>query len=208
MPLSGGNMCGRFQVDLDGDDGELKALFELEPVRPDLAESVHCGEVFPTQTAGVLVCAHNRITAAPMVWGVPRHDGKGVIINARVETALQKSLFRKALLSCPAVIPTSGFFEWKSVPGRKKKEQYLFREPGRTVLYLAGFFILFPDTLIPQPGRFVILTTEANAAMRPYHNRMPVLLRREELQDWLRGVNRGTFLTREPFAVEAAPYSA
>ena len=208
MTGNGGTMCGRFQVDLDDDDGELGALFQHGPDGPALSESVQRGEVFPTQNAGVLVFSHTSVMAVPMAWGFPRYDGKGVIINARVETALQKPLFRKALLSCPVVIPTSGFYEWKSIPGRKHKEKYLFREPGRSVLYLAGFFTLFPETDIPQPRRFVILTTEANASMRPYHNRMPVLLRKEELPDWLRGGNRGTLLTREPFALEAIPHPA
>lgn len=34
--------------------------------------------------------------------------------------------------------------------------------------------------------RFVILTTEANASMKPVHDRMPLILRQDQIEDWLR----------------------
>ncbi|MBO5490875.1 MAG: SOS response-associated peptidase family protein, partial [Desulfovibrio sp.] len=34
-------------------------------------------------------------------------------------------------------------------------------------------------------GRFIILTTEADAVMRPVHDRMPVCIPECRIQDWL-----------------------
>ena len=34
-------------------------------------------------------------------------------------------------------------------------------------------------------NRFVILTTQANASVAPVHERMPLLLERQELEDWI-----------------------
>lgn len=50
--------------------------------------------------------------------------------------------------------------------------------------------------------KYVILTTEANASMEGIHDRMPVILRREELKIWVRDNGDATkILHRAPPAV-------
>jgi hypothetical protein len=72
------------------------------------------------------------------VWGFPNFRSKsGVIINARAETALDKKTFRESLLSRRCVIPSTGFFEWTKTGAKKK---YLFRETGKSLLYMAGIY--------------------------------------------------------------------
>lgn len=71
------------------------------------------------------------------------------------------------------------------------------------MLYLAAFAEALAP---PRPGIrecFTILTTAANADMAPYHDRMPVLLRREEREGWLKGEELELYLQRIPFGVEA-----
>lgn len=47
-------------------------------------------------------------------------------------------------------------------------------------MFMAGCYRKYEDG-----DRFVILTTQANASMEPVHDRMPLVLEREEAVDWL-----------------------
>lgn len=191
-------MCGRFTID-PAAKGMRAILAALGPQAP----LVKTGDVYPGDAAPVLVAATEGMAVRAMSWGFPRWDKRGVVFNARAETALVKPMFRTALRNHPVVIPTTGFYEWKAIPGSRKKEKYRFRQNGEEVLYLAGFAEALE---VPREGVshcFTILTTEANASMAPYHDRMPVLLAREEREAWLDGQEREAFLQRVPFALEA-----
>lgn len=191
-------MCGRFTIDPAAK--EMRAI--LAALGPQ-APLVKTGDVYPGDAAPVLVAATEGMAVRAMSWGFPRWDKRGVVFNARAETALVKPMFRTALRNHPVVIPTTGFYEWKAIPGSRKKEKYRFRRNGEEVLYLAGFAEALE---VPREGVshcFTILTTEANASMAPYHDRMPVLLAREERKAWLTGQEREAFLQRVPFALEA-----
>lgn len=191
-------MCGRFDIDLSNKDID-RYVSQLPAGSPPLKQ----GEIFPTNNALTLIMHDGKPTPAAMAWGFPRWDGKGVLFNARAETALQKPMFKKALLQFPAVIPASGFFEWKQDPDTALKEKFRFTAPEGRLLYLAGIWNLFPNE--GAPNRFTILTTAANSSMLPYHSRMPVLLQPNELELWLNGAIRNEVLARTPEGVAASP---
>lgn len=109
------------------------------------------------------------------VWGFPGFQGKGLLINARSETAEEKPMFRRPLLTSRCVVPTTGFYEWN-----KAKEKYLFQYEDSTVVYLAGLWEMFEGR-----RRYTILTTQPNQAVAAVHNRMPVLLAKEQVRPWL-----------------------
>lgn len=138
------------------------------------AASIHTGEIFPTNAAPILLVEEKKMTPKPMTWGFPGFRGKGVI-NARGETAFDKPMFRKSLLERRCAVPTTGFYEWD-----KGKTKYQFRLPGQRELYLAGLWNTFQGE-----ERFVILTTAPNDTIVRIHDRMPVLLRNDELLPWL-----------------------
>lgn len=48
-------------------------------------------------------------------------------------------------------------------------------------MYMAGFYNEFGGE-----RRYVILTTDANQSVRDIHNRMPVIVYRQEIGDWIR----------------------
>ena len=78
-------MCGRYYIDSD-EPAMGTMLSALSPEAP-----IHGGEVFPSNMAPVIT-RHGELTT--MLWGFPRFDGKGLIINARSETAAEKPMFR------------------------------------------------------------------------------------------------------------------
>lgn len=188
-------MCGRFFV--DAKNREIDRL--IDSLAPD-SPPVKLGEIFPTNNALVLGMKDGVPVPAVMSWGFPRWDGKGVIFNARAESAMKKPMFSSALRHNPLLIPASGFYEWKKLDN--SKEKYFFTG-DRPLLYMAAFWKEINDDLGEVRPYFTILTTEANASMRPYHSRMPLLLSEDEKMPWLRGEDRSAILSSEPNFVHA-----
>jgi putative SOS response-associated peptidase YedK len=118
-----------------------------------------------------------------MTWGlVPpwASDTSKAIINAMSETVREKRTFKRAIAERRCILPADGFYEWKKQPVGPKIP-HLFTIRGELPFYFAGIW---------EPGadgnRCCILTTAPNEVCSPDHNRMPVMLSREQSQYWLR----------------------
>ena len=184
-------MCGRYNIDDYEKNFEMQGIFQEVYERyngtQELA-SMKTGEIFPTDIAPVLAQENEKPRAFLMKWGFPRFDGKGVIINARAETALEKNMFRSSIAARRCLIPTTGFFEWKQEDdqgGKGRKTKYLIRLKDTPVLYLAGIFNTFKDMNGHPVVSYVIITTDANESMIRIHNRMPYILTRQKKDIWL-----------------------
>ena len=104
-------------------------------------------------------------------------------------------MFRESVLRRRLIIPAAGFYEWN-----RKKEKVTFTSAVKEqpILYMAGFYNRFGEE-----DRFVILTTGANGSMADVHERMPLLLKHQELEEWLRDDSRlGEFLHKEPHGLK------
>ncbi len=176
-------MCGRYQFDSEEDLDEINRIIEEINDRTK-GKSVKTGEVCPTDAAPVLIFQQGRAAATLMNWGFPKWDGKGVIINAKSETTKDKNLFKTALWSKRCVIPSTGFFEWQKKDERKAKDKFLFTCKESPVLYMAGIYNAY-RTGEELRDCFVIFTRSANRFMEDIHDRMPVILYQNEIQDWL-----------------------
>ena len=179
-------MCGRFYID-EGTAREIEQIIRGVDLR---IQKMRTGDIYPSQSAGILTCnsrqknplsagsaAENSPTLelTEMHWGFPQYQKKGLLINARAETALERKTFRESILHRRCVIPARHFYEWDS----EKNKVTFFRE-DRPVLFMAGFYNRFQDEV-----RFIILTTQANASVSPVHSRMPLILDEGELEDWV-----------------------
>lgn len=71
--------------------------------------------------------------------------------------------------------PAGQYYEWDA-----QKNKVTFSGQDQPVLYMAGFFDRFQDG-----DHFVILTTAANASVSPVHDRMPLILGKEEVEAWI-----------------------
>nr|WP_326213267.1 SOS response-associated peptidase [uncultured Oscillibacter sp.] len=166
-------MCGRYSLAPEQSKEIAQIVAEVQARFG--AASIHTGEIFPTNAAPVLLPDGQKMTPKPMTWGFSSFKGKGVIINARGETALDKPMFRRSMLERRCIVPTTGFYEWDN-----QKRKYLFRLPGQDRLYLAGLWNTFQGE-----ERFVVLTTAPNDTIINVHDRMPVLLTDDEVTPWL-----------------------
>lgn len=184
-------MCGRYSLFTDEENREIMEIIqEISRKYPDT--NVKTGEIRPTNIAPVLLQEGGRIQADIAGWGFPKFTDKGVIINARAETALDKPTFRKSIETRRCVVPSTGFYEWSQDTAHQK---YIFRLPESRTLYMAGIYNEFKGE-----RRFVILTAEGNASIRDIHNRMPVVLRPEMVDDWI--INKDKVL---PILTEELP---
>ena len=172
-------MCGRYTFFTDKELQEVDEIIEQISNEIQL-EKMKAGEIFPTNIAPVLLPQDNIVIPRLMVWGFPNFRNKGVIINARSETAREKKLFASSLEQKRCIIPSTGFYEWDTT-----KKKYLFNRPDTGMLYMAGIYNQFEGE-----NRFVILTTEANNSMVEVHDRMPVVVPKDKINDWLSDINK------------------
>jgi putative SOS response-associated peptidase YedK len=125
------------------------------------------------------------------------------MINARSETLAEKPAFKNIFKRKRLLIPMDGFYEWQagvaspSEPLTKagkvpKQPLYIYRRDGEP-LAVAGLWTTWRDKAesadAPWLHSCTVITTSANATMRPVHDRMPVLLHPRHWNEWLDPVN-------------------
>lgn len=121
-------------------------------------------------------------------WGLAPHwmdDPNKGFINARAETAHEKPAFRDAWANRPCLVLSSGFYEWKQSNGGSKQPYRIHRSDGRPFA-MAGLWEP-PATEARTSPTMTILTTDPNDTVAPIHDRMPVVLRHDDVSDWLTG---------------------
>jgi putative SOS response-associated peptidase YedK len=180
-------MCGRFT--LTRQDRVSLATELGVPVSQITEESCHPRyNIAPTNRHWIVRMQYEDREALRARWGLINHWAKDPAvgykqINARAETADRRPAFRDAFKTRRCVVPADGFFEWA---GRKGARQpYWFHRPDDGLLLFAGLY----ESWQPNPGEweptFTIITTDANATLEPVHNRMPVILPEEAVDEWL-----------------------
>lgn len=187
-------MCGRYTLMTDEEYEDIRRI--IQEVQDKLhGVPIKTGEIFPTNLAPVLLANQGQVEAEAAIWGFPNFRNKDVIINARAETAPEKPMFRKPLMATRCVVPTTGFFEWD-----KEKRKYLFQLQGTGELYLAGLWNEFKGE-----RRYTILTTAPNDTVINVHNRMPVIVPKTRIEEWLMDTDAALGLMggRQPELVSA-----
>ena len=179
-------MCCRYYADLSP---ELRPIVE-EMNRSPLVSRWHktgavktCGEIRPADVAPVIAPNRKGERAVfPMKWGF---SAKSLLINARVESAAEKPLFKDAWARRRCVIPASWYYEWEHLAGdggrKKTGDKFLIQPEGESVTWLAGLYRI--EEGLPV---FVVLTREADESIRFIHDRMPLILPGALVNEWIR----------------------
>ena len=166
-------MCGRYFFD-------AKTALEVEDelgLDSGLL-SVSSGDVTPAMSPAVITADRggdgDSLKVSDMFWGATGNDKK-LVINARAESALEKPMFSDSVERRRLVIPAAGFYEWD-----KDKNKVSFYKKDKSPIYIAGFY-----QLSDNKDSFVILTTAANESMIRVHDRMPLMIEKNAVNDWL-----------------------
>jgi putative SOS response-associated peptidase YedK len=175
-------MCGRFT--LTANPQVVRDVFDLNAI-PDGIEPRY--NVAPTQPVAVITNEDPK-TLTYHRWGLIPSWSKDLsignkLINARSETAHEKPAFRTAFKRRRCLIPASGFFEWKQADGSKIPHFIHLKEDP--LFAFAGLWEVWYSPEGDQLRTCTILTTEANEFMSSLHTRMPVILKREDWDEWL-----------------------
>ncbi len=188
-------MCGRFTYQMTWK--QLHDLLEeFASVIDDIGEGVtkHPARynISPTQPIIVIFENHDtggRREARLMRWGLvpawvkdPRDFS--LIINARVETILEKPSFRGGMQHHRCLIPASGYYEWRTGPDGKRQPYYFAPKDGRPLL-LGGLYSTWMGATGEEIDTSAIITVPANPDTKFVHERMPALIPNERLDDWL-----------------------
>jgi putative SOS response-associated peptidase YedK len=108
-----------------------------------------------------------------------------MMINARIETILEKPTYKSTLKSKRCLVPMDGFYEWKK--NGKEKQPYRIQTKSQEIYSCAGLWETWKDE--NDSGNviysFTIITIPSNEFMSQIHDRMPAILTQDQEQLWL-----------------------
>ena len=172
-------MCGRFS---QGEPSHrISDYFGAYP-DDDLPDGLF--NVPPTERIRVLLERDGDRRLAAAIWGFQPFWADGEAgrswINARAETAWDSPAFGPALRSSRCIIPADAFYEWDRTASPRQPYAIGPATDGQ-LLPMAGIW----SATRHAPPTVAILTTAPNALVARVHDRMPVILDRELVEDWL-----------------------
>ena len=106
-------------------------------------------------------------------WAKDKKDFKP-LINARVETLVEKISFKKLIQTSRCLVVADGYYEWKRV--EKEKVPYFFQREDNDLMFFAGIF---------QDNKFCIITRVASNEIKEIHNREPLIINKSQINNYL-----------------------
>jgi putative SOS response-associated peptidase YedK len=177
-------MCGRFTLTVPGEalaehfqldeTPGVVARYNIAPTQPVVAVRQ------PPDGAGREL-THLHWGLIPAWAGDPKIGSR--LINARAETAAEKPAFRSAFKYRRCLVPSSGFYEWQKLNGRKQPVFIHLRDED--LFAFAGLWEVWHGPDGEEIASCTLLTTAANDLVRPVHDRMPVILHPADYDLWL-----------------------
>jgi putative SOS response-associated peptidase YedK len=203
-------MCGRYASSVDPED----LAEEFEARIADLPRLEHDYNVAPTKEVYAVVERPPRREQAEdgaesvldaerqvrvMTWGLVPSWAKDPkigsrMINARMETVAEKPAYRRAFEKRRAILPADGYYEWYTPEQggpRGRKQPFFIRPKDGGLLAMAGLYELWrdPTKADDDPARWrwtcTVITTDAPDDLGRIHDRMPLMLGREDYDAWL-----------------------
>jgi putative SOS response-associated peptidase YedK len=102
--------------------------------------------------------------------------------NARSEDIASKPSFRGPFKNKRCLIPANGFYEWGMVKG--DKIPFYFNLKSGEMFAFAGLYDVWKDVEGKPFKTFTIITTWANHVVDKIHDRMPVILHKQDEDTW------------------------
>ena len=182
-------MCGRFAAATPPD--ELARYFAAHEVAESLLEPRY--NVAPTDDVAVVVEREQTRRLDLFHWGFVPFWAKDPsvgnrMINARAEGLAESNAFRRAFERRRCIVPADGFYEWRKVPGQRKKQPVYIRRKDGEPLALAALWEVWTPKGVDDPEPLyscTIVTGEPNDLVAPIHDRMPVILPPRAWEQWL-----------------------
>ncbi len=177
-------MCGRYSTG----STDITTLTERFDAQQMTEEYVPNHNIKPTQDAPTVVEREGTRELLLMHWGLVPFWAKDPKIgykmfNARAETVAEKPSFKSSFKRKRCLVPSIGFYEWKQ-EGRGKVP-YLFTVGDSELFGFAGLYDAWKTPNGEVLYTYTIITTTANDLVAEVHDRMPVILPRDQEQLWI-----------------------
>lgn len=178
-------MCGRFTQKMTW--REIRTLYRMPAGTAPLNLQPRYNGC-PTQVfAACRLDAAGARAIGKLRWGlVPswaRDPKMGArLINARAETVHERPAFRAAFRRRRCLIPTDGWFEWRTES--VGKQPWFITAADRTPVSFAGLWERWEKGDEPMET-FTILTTAAAPALADIHHRQPSIIEADDFEEWL-----------------------
>jgi putative SOS response-associated peptidase YedK len=180
-------MCGAYGFSVTNAK-EVYDRFEIENILEGLKPrwNVRPGQMNPIITSQ----SPNRISR--MFWGLIPHfaqdeNYKYKTINAKAETVSRLPTFREPLRHKRCIVPATGFYEPDKLHFAKPPFPWHYFQLKEQALFgFAGLYDVWKD---PTTGKeihsYTIITTQPNTLVGTVHDRMPVILDKEDEEAWV-----------------------
>ena len=173
-------MCGRF-VNLT----KVNSLKKKFNIKNDLSKDLVSYNISPSQNSYV-VFREKKTNLDIAKWGYSfidkKYNQEKNIINSRLDTIKNKTLFKESYYKRKCIIPINGYFEWSLI--NNEKIPYFIHLPPSEPMYLAGIW-KYIDYKKSEKKVFTIITKNANNNISKIHHRMPVVLSFEECEEYI-----------------------
>lgn len=187
-------MCGRFSQHYTWE--QIHAFSQPLTIERTGSNLEPRYNVCPTQKIDVITQfkGEKQRSLSQMRWGLVPFFWKKTLkelpatFNARAETVAEKPMFRSAFREGKrCIIPASGYYEWTGEKGHKQPHYFTRRDGG--IIGIAGLWDAWNPTGKPQDivMSCTMIIGPANDFVAPFHDRMPVILEREQFTGWLTG---------------------
>ena len=150
----------------------------------------------PSQKLPIIKSYTNGKTLEKYDWGlIPSwaKDKKNFkpLINARLETLMEKVSFKKLIQTSRCLIVADGYYEWKRL--NREKTPYYFTRSDSNLIFFAA---------IHQNNQFCIITREASDKIKEIHHREPLILNEDQISNYLNVKKEGTNILKSIKAPE------
>lgn len=195
-------MCGRYVVAKTS--GQIATIFEADEIIDEVAPSYN---IAPTNRVTIVVdrAFEKDQDGSPLGdisrelhsarWGLVPRWSKGPadgapLINARIETVLEKPSFKDSVIRRRCLVPASGYYEWV-VDADGNKQPFYINAGSDGIFGFAGLFEWWadPSKAATDPQRWLLSTTILTKPSAPelahLHERNPVFLSGDTLDVWL-----------------------
>jgi putative SOS response-associated peptidase YedK len=176
-------MCGRFTLSVEAEVLALRFHAQIE--RGAYTPTYNAA---PSQALSVIL-NDDPESIVRADWGFVPHwadgrEGVKAVINARAESVADKPFFRSAFKDNRCLVLADGFYEWRRSQ-TEGKVPYRIALRSREPFAFAGLWSQVHDSSGSLHSTFCIITTTPNELVAKIHDRMPVILRQEDEEDWL-----------------------
>ena len=177
-------MCGRFT--LTSTKRDLTDNLGIESLHFDFNWQPNYN-VAPTQEIPVLIYQNRRVIRG-MFWGLIPYWSNNMkignrMINAREETLTEKPAYASLVRSQRCIVIANGYYEWMQT--RHGKKPYYIHDSKNDILLFAGLWDRWKNVKKQYRMTCTIITTEASEQLKHIHSRMPLILEKERINEWI-----------------------